>query len=367
MRYDYSNIKKDGKTRDNFLYHNIPLFVEAEEWDKNSGKEVLQYAVGALLYMPASNNKIATKIINGDYSFVKSMVLDLEDSLGDDLVGFGQRTIKTTIREIGKAVEDGVITIGDVPLIFIRVREQQHIEDAYNMLGKDMKYVTGFNIPKFDKTTCDGYISTFIKIRDAVKEEIGTDLYIMPIIENKNTMYRQLRMDNLLYMNDALREISANVLNIRVGGADFCQVYGIRRGMNDDIYDIGVVRSVLNDIMNVFGKNYIVSGPVWEYFENSEHPEDTRWSEGLKREMYADHLNGFIGKTCIHPSQCSFIHESLIQSKEDYEDAMNILGMNTNTTGVKKSMGGNRMNEAKTHFNWARKVVGLSKVYGVRE
>ena len=362
MRYDYSN-----KGRNKYLYHDIPMEVEADEWDKNSGKEVLQYAVGALLYMPASNTKIAQKIISGEYSFVKAMVLDLEDSLGDDLVGFGQRTIKRTIRELGEAVESGEITISDIPLIFIRVREAKHITDAHKMLKEDMQYITGFNIPKFDKTTCDEYIDTFIKVRDAVKSECNSDLYIMPIIENKNTMYRQLRMDNLLYMNDALRKISDNVLNIRVGGADFCQVYGIRRSMNDDIYDIGVVRSVLNDIVNVFGKSYIVSGPVWEYFENSEHPEDTRWSDGLKKELYADHLNGFLGKTSIHPSQLPFIHESLIQTVVDYEDAMNILGMNTNTTGVKKSSGGNRMNEAKTHVNWARKTIGLAKVYGVKE
>lgn len=362
MRYDYSN-----KGRNKYLYHDIPMAVEAEEWDKNSGKEVLQYAVGALLYMPASNTKIAQKIISGEYSFVKAMVLDLEDSLGDDLVGFGQRTIKSTIRELGEAIESGKITISDIPLIFIRVREAKHIIDAHKMLKKDIQYITGFNIPKFDKTTCDEYIDTFIKVRDTVKSECNSDLYIMPIIENKNTMYRQLRMDNLLYMNDALRKISDNVLNIRVGGADFCQVYGIRRSMNDDIYDIGVVRSVLNDIVNVFGKSYIVSGPVWEYFENSEHPEDTRWSDGLKKELYADHLNGFLGKTSIHPSQLPFIHESLIQTVVDYEDAMNILGMNTNTTGVKKSSGGNRMNEAKTHVNWARKTIGLAKMYGVKE
>lgn len=366
MRYDYSNFKRNGEKRTKYLYdESLKLAVEAEEWNKNSGKEILQYAVGGLLYMPASNTRIAQKIISGEYNFVKSLVLDLEDSLGDDLVGFGQRTIKETIRELGKAVEDGLLTINDIPLIFVRVRESQHIDDTYKMLKDDIKYITGFNIPKFDKTTCDDYINKFKNLASTVKQLYNTQLYIMPIIENKNTMYRQLRMDNLLYMNDALREISGSVLNIRVGGADFCSVYGIRRGMNDDIYDIGVVRSVLNDIMNVFGKNYIVSGPVWEYFENSEHPEDTRWSDGLKRELYADKLNGFLGKTSIHPSQLRYIQTSLIVSKEDYEDALNILGMNTNTTGVKKSAEGNRMNEVKTHTNWARKIIGLAKVYGV--
>ena len=367
MKYNYSNLKKNNESRTKYLYNkDLKLVVEAEEWNKNSGKEILQYAVGGLLYMPASNTKIAQKIITGEYNFVKSLVLDLEDSLGDDLVGFGQRTIKETIRELSKAVENTEITIDDIPLIFVRVRESKHIDDTYEMLGDDIKYITGFNIPKFGKTTCDDYIKKFKKLAATVKEKYNTQLYMMPIIENKNTMYRQLRMDNLLYMNDALREISDNVLNIRVGGADFCSVYGIRRGMNDDIYDIGVVRSVLNDIMNVFGKNYVVSGPVWEYFENSEHPEDTRWSDGLKRELYADRLNGFTGKTIIHPSQLPVLHETMVVRLDDYNDAMNILGMNSNTTGVKKSAAGNRMNEVKTHTNWARKVIGLAKVYGVK-
>jgi len=344
----------------------VKLCIEPQEFNKNSGKEVLQYAVGGLLYMPASNTKIASKIISGEYSFVKSMVLDLEDALGDDLVGFGQRTIKDTIREIGKAVEDGKITINEVPLIFIRVRETKHIYDTKKMLKGDIKYITGFNIPKFDKNNCDDFIAAFKEIADWAKNKYDTTLYMMPIIENKTTIYRQLRMENLLYINDKLRDIVDNVLNIRVGGADFCSVYGIRRSMHDDIYDIGVVRSVLNDIVNVFGKSYVVSGPVWEYFENKNNKEDTRWSEGLRKELYADRLNGFIGKTSIHPSQLSVIQESLIPYDNDYEDAMSILGMNTNTVGVKKSMDGNRMNEAKTHTNWAKKVIGLAKVYGVR-
>lgn len=348
-----------------YSYKGIKLAVEPEEFDKNSGKEILQYAVGGLLYMPASNEKIAKKIISGEYDFVKSLVLDLEDSLGDDMIGFGQRTIKSTLETLGDAVESGKISMSDIPLIFIRVREADQIKITEDMLGETIKYISGFNIPKFDKNTCDGFIDIFRELVDRVEASYGSTLYMMPIIENKNTMYRQLRMDNLLYMNDKLRNIADHVLNIRVGGADFCSVYGIRRGMQDNIYDIGVVRSVLNDIINVFGKNYIVSGPVWEYFRNKDKPEDTRWAEGLKAELYADRLNGFIGKTCIHPSQLPYVQESLIVNKEDYLDALNILGMNTNTTGVKKSAGGNRMNEAKTHTNWARKVIGLSKIYGV--
>lgn len=346
-----------------YSYDNINLVVQPQEFDKNSGKEILQYAVGGLLYMPASNKKIAKKIIDGTYFFVKSMVLDLEDSLGDDMVGYGQRQIVQTVNELKEAVEAGTFEFKNIPLIFVRIREFGQMQKIYEMLGDDICYITGFNIPKFDKDNCNQYIKEFKK----VKSKTNSDLYIMPIIENKTAMYRQLRMENLLYVNDKLREIQDSVLNIRVGGADFCSIYGIRRGMQDDIYDIGVVRSVLNDIINVFGKSYVVSAAVWEYFENKENKEDTRWREGLEKELYADRLNGFIGKTSIHPSQLCTIQKSLIVNENDYKDAIAILSMNENIVGVSKSINGNRMNEVKTHTNWARKVVGLAHVYGVKE
>lgn len=342
----------------------IHLVVEPNEFNKNSGKEVLQYAVGGLLYMPASNKKIVNKIITGEYSFIKSMVLDLEDSLGDDMVKFGQRSIRMIVRGLAKVIECDAMSINKLPLIFIRVRSAKQIEETYSLLGDDIQYITGFNIPKFDKTTCTEFIESFNNVRETVLSNYGTDLYMMPIIESKHAMYRQLRMDNLLHINDSLKPIANAVLNIRVGGADFCNIFGIRRDVDSTIYEIGAVGDCLNDILNVFGKSYVVSAPVWEYFGTDK---DGDWARGLKRELRADKLNGFIGKTSIHPTQLPLIQESLIVSHEDYLDAMSILGMNTNTVGVKKSVAGHRMNEVKTHSKWAQKIIGLSNVYGVRE
>lgn len=343
----------------------VKLSIEPQEWNKNSGKEILQYCVGGLLYMPASQ-EIAEKIISGKLSNVKSMVLDLEDALGDDMISFGQRKIVETFKTLDNAVKDKNVQfdINNVPLIFIRVRNKGQMLEAWNSL-KGLSYLlTGFNIPKFDKTNCDDFISEFITVQSNVKKTCGTEIYMMPIIENKLAMYRQLRMDNLLYINNALRAINTNVLNIRVGGADFCSIFGIRRGIDECIYDIGAVRSVFSDIINVFGKNYVVSGPVWEYF-GKEYDQD--WDKGLKNELKYDKLNGFIGKTSIHPMQLPVIQESLIVSDMDYQDAMMILGINTNVQGVKKSAYGNRMNEVKTHTKWAQKVVALARVYGVKE
>ena len=345
MRYSYSN--------------KVNLMIEPQEFNKKSPKEILQYAVGGLLYMPATQSNIVNKLISKEYEFVKSMVLDLEDSLGDDQVGYGQRNIIKIFNDIDDAVKSGKLLFDDIPLIFIRVREPQHIIDAVNGLKGNVEYLTGFNIPKFDKTCCDEYISVFKRAVGIAMNDYNTKLYIMPIIENKTAMYRQLRMDNLLYMNNALREISNYVLNIRVGGAVFCNIFGIRRNRNHTIYDIGVIRSVLSDIMNVFGKSYVISGPVWEYFGNEKA------EEGLLRELDADCINGFFGKTSIHPTQLPIIQEFYIVDKDDYLDPLGILGMNANTSGVQKSASG-RMNEVKTHSKWAKKIIGIAHVYGVR-
>ena len=186
-----------------YTYQNIELIKEPEEFNKDTGKEILQYALGGLLYMPANNQKIASKIISKDYAFIKSMVLDLEDSLGDDMVGFAHNNIKSTIEQLDEAVKEGKMVYEDIPLIFIRVRDKGQMSKTANMLKENIKYITGFNIPKFDRDCCDDYILEFTKVKDAVNKLFNYKhkIYMMPIIENKLAMYRQLRMENLLYIS----------------------------------------------------------------------------------------------------------------------------------------------------------------------
>ena len=53
-------------------------------------------------------------------------------------------------------------------------------------------------------------------------------------------------------------------------------------------------------------------------------------------------------------------------SKKDYEDAQAILQWDENNEkGVSKSCAGERMNEVKTHGNWAAKILILADIYGI--
>ena len=61
------------------------------------------------------------------------------------------------------------------------------------------------------------------------------------------------------------------------------------------------------------------------------------------------------------------IDKNNIVEEEDYQDALNIMGMSSGLIGVAKGHSGNKMNEVKTHSHWAKKIIAQANVYGVRE
>lgn len=355
-------------------FNDINYFKEPEvNFNKNTPKEILQYCVGSLLYTPATNKKIANKILNKEIPHLKAIALCLEDAIGSGQVAEAEKQVKETL-----SVLDGNKNFleGDLPLIFIRVREPQQMWRLYRKCGSLLELITGFLIPKFNKDNMQDYIENFHK----VKEKMETPLYILPIIESTNAIYIQKRIDNLLQIREGLDLIKDEVLNVRVGGADFSNIFGIRRKMSDTIWDVRVVSNCLADIINMFSKDYVVSGAVWEYFdsyrkqaERNENEiiigikqiQDLAWQKGLQKELYLDRLNGMIGKTCIHPKQLEWVQKSLIVNREDYEDATQIVNASVSEYGVLNGHG--KMNELRTHINWAKKIIKLASIYGVKE
>ncbi len=353
-------------------FNDINYFKKPEvEFNKNTPKEILQYCVGSLLYTPATNKKIADKILNKEIPHLKAIALCLEDAIGSGQVAEAEKQVKETL-----SVLDGNRNFleGDLPLIFIRVREPQQMWRLYRKCGSLLELITGFLIPKFNKDNMQDYIENFHK----VKEKMETPLYILPIIESTNAIYIQKRIDNLLQIREGLDLIKDEVLNVRVGGADFSNIFGIRRKMSDTIWDVRVVSNCLADIINMFSKDYVVSGAVWEYFDSGKlnygydistgvqiQLVDYAWKIGLKKELYLDRLNGMIGKTCIHPKQLEWVQKSLIVNREDYEDATQIVNASVSEYGVLNGHG--KMNELRTHINWAKKIIKLASIYGVKE
>lgn len=320
---------------------------------KDIRDELLPYKIGGLLYFPAIKRDISSKLEAHAIPCLTSIAFCLEDSILDESLALAEKTLRETLREIRTK------QIADLPLIFVRICSPEHLLRVHSFLAEEESILTGYILPKFDLTNSQKYIDFFRQV-NTIREK---PLCFMPILESAQIAYIGTRNQTLTTLKKQLDTVKDYVPNIRVGGNDFCNLFGLRRSVTQNIYQIGVVRSILEDILNVFSQEYVVSGPVWEYFDN--HRSD-KWKEGLEKELELDRLNGFIGKTAIHPSQLPSICNSLRVSKIDYEDALSLLQWEPEHLGVAKSTDGGRMNEKKCHENWAKKVLCLATVYGVK-
>lgn len=318
---------------------------------KNS---LLYYSVGPLLYCPANNETIAGSIITERFGSHYSLALCLEDTIRDDCVLQAENSLVNSIRAIHAAAFGKRFFI---PKIFIRVREAAQISALLCCLGEAGSLITGFIIPKFSLENADIFINAVLNVSLKTNRKI----YMMPILESPTIIPLRDRYDILYALKDKLDKVGEYVLNIRVGGNDLCHFFGFRRHSSESIYGIRPISDILSDIITVFGADYVVSGPVWEYFRGNG------WDTGLINELKEDRLCGFVGKTVIHPNQIALVNEAYTVEKKDYDDALAVLNWDPKRSSlVSKSAGKERMNEYKTHYNWALKTLLLSEAYGIK-
>lgn len=364
------------------LYNkDFQFVVEPMNFDKYTDRTMLQYCLGATMYMPG-NKDFAQAILDQKYLGLASMVMCFEDACREEDVSSAELNSIALLNTINAAIDAGTFDYKKLPLIFFRVRNVEQFKHFAAMLKPEhIRLITGFNFPKFNTHNGEAYYNHLKKLN----EKYGEIIYGMPIIEDKCVAFKETRMEELIGIKKILDTYEKLVLNVRVGGTDFSSCFGVRRGISYTIYDIMTVRDCLMDILNVFSRDnqYTVSGPVWEYFRAEKKmrfeplPEfdfttalikhDSILNDavdGLLRELILDKANGFIGKTIIHPTHLNYVNGMLAVTREEYEDAVQI--MHT-SGGVIKSANANKMNEIGPHKNWAEKLYYRAQAYGVVE
>ncbi|MEK5488379.1 MULTISPECIES: HpcH/HpaI aldolase/citrate lyase family protein [unclassified Lysinibacillus] len=360
------------------------FFKKPQPFTKWETPDILSYALGATLYMPASMPAIVSLIQSQKYEELTSLVIDLEDAVGDIELQDCEAKLMEDISELYALYQQKKLLLQDLPLLFIRVRHVEQFQRLTTILGEKQEILTGYVFPKF--TAAQG--ARYFELLEQTILENDLILYGMPILESREVLYKESRMEALLDIKAVLHQYRARVLNVRIGATDFCGIYGIRRRMDSTIYDISVIRDCIADIVNVLGREedgFVISGPVWEYFSNQrvlkpalrETPFsekgalDTRKAllddclDGLMKEVLMDKQNGIVGKTIIHPSHIRVVHALYAISYEEYLDALSIVENNDGRKGVMKSHYANKMNEIKPHMRWAQRILKQAQVYGV--
>ncbi|MFF8189947.1 HpcH/HpaI aldolase/citrate lyase family protein [Streptomyces bobili] len=357
------------------LFHREPC-----SFDADSSARVLSAALGATLYSPATRPRLADDILKQAGRGVVSMVLCLEDSIGDEDVEEGEENLVRQFTDL--AARPGL----EPPLLFIRIRTPEQIPDLVRRLGPAVRLLSGFVFPKF--TEARGI--PFLEALAGAELASGRRLFGMPVLETPELMYRESRVDALEGIARAVEKYRSRVLALRLGVTDFCSSYGLRRAPDMTAYDVQIVASVIADVVNMLGRadgtGFTVTGPVWEYFRVPERmfKPMLRHSpflegqavelrekliehamDGLLREISLDHANGLLGKTCIHPSHVPAVHALSVVSHEEYGDAADILRPERGGGGVLRSAYTNKMNEVKPHRAWAERTMLRAEVFGV--
>lgn len=315
---------------------------------------LLYYSVGALLYCPANRKNIADSIVKQRFGTKYSLALCLEDTIRDDSVAEAEHILVQTLRQLDQQSMQNDFY---VPKIFVRVRNARQIGRLHKAFGESARLITGYILPKFSLENADGFIQEIIKVNEAS----ATPVYTMPIFESPSIIDLRTRYEILYQLKQKLDSVEDNVLNIRVGGNDLCHMFGFRRHDDESIHQIRPIATIFSDIITVYGMDYVVSGPVWEYYQSSN------WQKGLYHELADDKLCGFVGKTVIYPSQIEVVNEAYKVPQKDYQDAAAVLNWDKSSHSlVAGSVSKERMNEYKTHSNWALRTLLMAEYFGIK-
>lgn len=339
-------------------------------------RDTLAVALGATLYVPATRADLTATIVRRAAEGVCSMVLDLEDAIGDHEV---DDALENTVRTLDELAATPAANV----LLFVRIRTPQAIRVIAEALGDGVAALSGFVIPKFGAANGAAFLGEVA----AASERLRKRLYSMPVLESSDLVFRERRDDELRGVSELLWQHRSQVLAVRIGATDMCGSFGIRRDRDLTIYDVKVVVDVIADVVNYFGRSdgtgFVITGPVWEYFADhermfrpmlratpfAEHDAVifrqhlvSRDLDGLLREIALDRANGLCGKTVIHPLHVAAVHALSAVTHEEYQDALDILG---SSAGVQPSGYRNKMNETQPHQSWARQTMLRAKVFGV--
>ncbi|MBT0568144.1 HpcH/HpaI aldolase/citrate lyase family protein [Williamsia sp. CHRR-6] len=365
------------------LFHRPPTSV-----DLDGDRSLLATALGATLYIPAVRENLVELVVKAQAAGSVSVVIDLEDAVPDDEVSRG---LSAAIAAI-----DDLASVPRCPMVFIRVRQPEQIDAVIERSTTSAAALVGFVIPKFSASTGADHLRR-IELASAA---VGRRLYVMPIIESRQVLHIETREAELRGIGVLLAAYADSVLAVRIGATDLCGAFGIRRDPDLTIYDVHPVASVIAAIVNVLGRmdgtGFVITGPVWEYYNAHERMfrpllRNTPFQEidavrfrnrlvsrdldGLLRELVLDRANGLQGKTVIHPTHVNVVHSVCAVSHEEYVDALAVLGRTDDTAatdpstsdtgGVLPSVYRNKMNERRPHRNWAHRTLDRAVAFGV--
>ena len=116
------------------------FYKQPQEFDKKTDKDILKYALGAFLYIPANKYEQIYKSVVNQEKEAKPLAICLEDAIGE----FGEReaieNLKLVLDDLSKQV---FCKLEKLPLIFIRVKNKEQLKKIKQRYEQSVEKTNG--------------------------------------------------------------------------------------------------------------------------------------------------------------------------------------------------------------------------------
>lgn len=288
-------------------------------------------SLGATLYMPATRSDLWPVVKGEKYPELRSLVVCLEDAVSEHELEFAKYNLRTLLLRL-KNEPRGV----DAPMLFVRPR---HLEMAKELAQwSDIVLLDGMVLPKFS-----------LKNLVSWQQLLPPSLQVMPTLESAETFdpwaMRELRQ--------ALQQDFRTVLVLRIGGNDLLNCLALRRPEKNTIYQTPIGQLIGTLCGQFLPHGFALSAPVCEHYSQFKV---------LQEELSLDLQHGLSGKTIIHPSQISIVHQAYQVDEFELTQAQKILAQDARAVFSFQGT----MLEPATHRSWAERILQRASIYGLR-
>lgn len=333
-----------------------------ERIPSSAGRKSVLAAMGGTLYLPASRPDLSRDLARLLAAGVTSVIVDLEDSVGDESLVAARANLCELIRAVGQEWAGRTAPIA----LFVRVRTITEMQMCLDLDG--ITAVAGFVVPKCDGALLREYASAL------TSQQAGDRLMLMPVVETVEFARATTRLGALAELAEAIFDHRERVLAVRFGSVDLAGAYGARLDAGMSVYDVPFLAATLGDLVSVVSATPTlvpVVGSVHEYYRESPRPTGVRSPvphgvsqlPGLTREVLLDRAAGLWSKSVVHPVQALIVNALAAVTWGDYRDATSICAIRHG--GVEASHAGQRMNEGRPHAEWAAATLIRAQACGV--
>jgi citrate lyase beta subunit len=326
------------------------------------------------------------KTFKGKYKYANTIAICLEDSIGDEGEDCAIENVRKIFSEIRKINSKSNLEFSKIlsdknfeyqekknriqyeqienqakykndKMIFVRIKDIGQMLKIKDIIVDNSEIITAIVLPKSNQELIEN-------ILDILNSWNLSSMSVIPIIESKEFLYPELKEESFLKLQNTIIKNKERILSIRIGTTDILGIFGTRRSDSLTLYENDICANFIKDVVLYLNRDEIdipISGGVSELFDM----KDEKIRKLFMREIKLDKLNGLFGKTVIHPMQIPIVQSMCCVTYHDYKDALQIVNQNEGIYGVCKSSSGQKMNEAKPHLKWAKKILKISDIYGV--